>query len=206
MWLAAHSAEFIVSSKEQIKQDPEAFWPEEEGEAIGGNWASYPGNREIYFEGDAEEVYIDIEALPHIEVLVTERGTDSRAPEAIDEALRSQIMGECKAWIEEAQSQVTTIATEFAGGRGIAEIRSMDFDIALSIDVEAEEPVNPVKDPMMVLMSVSLGAVSFQHMLDESVTTAWESIRRSVATQELLNEFPLQDGLPWLTVTVSRCE
>jgi hypothetical protein len=103
-------------------------------------------------------------------------------------------------------AQVTTIATEFAGGRGIAEIRSMDFDIALSIDVEAEEPVNPVKDPMMVLMSVSLGAVSFQHMLDESVTTAWESIRRSVAAQELLNEFPLQDGLPWLTVTVSRCE
>ena len=41
----------------------------------------------------------------------------------------------------------------------------MDFDIELSIDVEAEEPVNPVNDPMMVLMSVSLGAVSFQHML-----------------------------------------
>jgi hypothetical protein len=165
MWLAALSAEFIDLSKEQIKQDPEAFWPEEDGEAIGGNWASYPGNREIYFEGDEEEVYADTEALPHIEVLVTESGTDFRTPEQFDEALRSQIMDEFKAWIEEAQSQVTTIATEFAGGQGIAEIRSMDFDIALSINVEAEEPVNPVKDAMMVLMSVSFSGVSFQHML-----------------------------------------
>lgn len=63
MWLEAHSAEFIASSKKQIKEDPEAFWPEEEGEVIGSNWASYPGNREMYFDGDEEEAYIDTELL-----------------------------------------------------------------------------------------------------------------------------------------------
>lgn len=165
MWLAAHSAEFIVSSKEQIKQDPQAFWPEEEGEPIGRSWASYPGNREIYCEGDEEEVYADTEALPHIEVLVTERGIEFRAPETVDETLRSQIMAACKPWIEEAESQVTTISAEFASGRGIAEVRTMDSDIALSIDVESEESVNPVKDSLLVLMSVSSSEVSFQHML-----------------------------------------
>ena len=165
MWLAAHSAEFIVSSKQQIKQDPHAFWPEEEGEPIGGSWASYPGNREIYFEGDEEEVYADTEALPHIEVVVTERGPELRAPDEIDEALRRQILSACKPWIEEAGSQVTIISSSFAKGLGVAEVRTMDHDIDLSIVVEAEEPINPAKDCKLVLMSVSSSELSFQHML-----------------------------------------
>jgi hypothetical protein len=165
MWLAAHSAEFIASSKEQIKEDPEAFWPEDEGEAIGGNWASYPGNREIYFEGDEEEAYIDTERLAQIEVLANETGVEFKAPEQVDEVLQNQIMAACKACIEEAQSQVTTIVAEFSRGRGIAEVRTMDFDVELSMDVEADEPVNPVKDCMVVLLSVSSSEVSFQHML-----------------------------------------
>lgn len=165
LWLAAHSAEFIASSKEQIKQDPDLFWPQEEGETIGHNWASYPTNREIYFESDEEATYLDAEALPHIEVLVTKAGTEFKAPEEIDEALRSQIMAACKPWIDEAQSQVTAVTSEFARGRGIAEIRTMDLDIALSVDVEVEEPVNPATDCKLVLMSVSSGEVSFQHML-----------------------------------------
>ena len=167
MWLAAHSAEFIASSKEQIKEDPEAFWPEDEGEAIGGNWASYPypGTREIYFEGDEEEAYIDTVRLAQVEILVNEIGVEFKALEHVDEALRNQIMAACKASIEEAQSQVTTIAAEFGRGRGIAEVRTMGFDIDLSMDIEAEEPVKPVKDCMLVLLSVSSSEVNFQHML-----------------------------------------
>jgi E3 ubiquitin-protein ligase DOA10 len=165
MWLAVHSAEFIVSSKEQIKEDPDAFWPEEEGEAIGGNWATYPENREVFFEGDEEEAYIDTDQLAQIEILVDEASVEFKAPEQVDEALRNQIMAACNAWIEEAQSQVTTIAAEFSRGRGLAEVRTMDFDVELSMDVEAEEPVNPVKDCMVVLLSVSSSEVSFQHML-----------------------------------------
>lgn len=165
MWLAAHSAEFIASSKEQIKEDPEAFWPEDEGEAIGGNWASYPGNREICFEGDEEEAYIDTERLAQIEILVNEIGVEFKALEHVDEALRNQIMAACKPWIEEAQSQVTKIIAEFSRGRGIAEVRTMDLDVELSMDIEADEPVNPVKDCMVVLLSVSSSEVSFQHML-----------------------------------------
>lgn len=165
MWLAAHSAEFIVSSKAQIKDDPDAFWPEEEGEAIGRNWSSYPGNREIYFEGDEEEAYIDTERLAQIEVLANETGVEFKAPEQVDEVLQNQIMAACKACIEEAQSQVTTIVAELSRGRGIAEVRTMDFDVELSMDVEADEPVNPVKDCMVVLLSVSSSEVSFQHML-----------------------------------------
>jgi hypothetical protein len=165
MWLAAHSAEFIVSSKEQIKQDPDSFWPEEAGEAIGDHWASYPGYGEISFEGDEEAAYLDPEHLPQIEVMVTERGIEFAAPEDVDEALRSQIVAASKRWIEEAQSQVTIVASEFARGRGIAAIRTMDLDIALSVDVEAEEPVNPAKDFKLVLMSVSFLEVRFQHML-----------------------------------------
>lgn len=165
MWLAAHSAEFISSSKEQIKEDPEAFWPEDEGEAIGENWASYPGNREIYFEGDEEEAYIDTERLAQFEILVNEIVVEFKALEHVDEALRNQIMAACKASIEEAQSQVTKIVAEFSRGRGIAEVRTMDFDVELSMDVEADEPVNPVKDCMVVLLSVSSSEVSFQHML-----------------------------------------
>jgi hypothetical protein len=165
MWLAALSAEFIGSSKEQIRQDPETFWPEEEGEIISSNWASYPGTREIYFEGDESEAYAGTEGLPHIEVLLTERGTEFRGPDEVSEELRNQIMDKCKPWIEEARAGLTAIADELDRGRGIAEIRSMDSDIALSIDLEAKEPVNPVKDSMMVLMSVSFREVVFRHML-----------------------------------------
>lgn len=165
MWLAAHSAEFIASSKKQIKEDPEAFWPEEEGEVIGSNWASYPGNREMYFDGDEEEAYIDTELLAKIEILVNETGVEFKTLEQVDEALRNQIMAACKAWIEEAQSQLTTIAAELSRGRGLAEVRTMDFDVELSMDVEAEEPVNPVKDCMVVLLSVSSSEVALQHML-----------------------------------------
>lgn len=165
MWLAALSAEFIGSSKEQITQDPETFWPEEEGEILSSNWASYPGTREIYFEGDESEAYADTEDLPHIEVLLTERGTEFRGPDEVSEELRNQIMDKCKPWIEEARAGLTAIADEFARGRGIAEIRSMDSDIALSIDLEVKEPINPVKDSMMVLMSVSFREVGFRQML-----------------------------------------
>lgn len=165
MWLVAHSAEFIVSSKDQIKRDPEAFWPEEEGEAIGGSWSSYPGNREIYFDGDEEEAYLDTEDLPHIEVVVTDTGAELRAPDEIDEALRSQILAACKPWIAEAGSQFTTISSAFALGLGVAEVRTMDHDIELSIEVEAEEPIKPAKDCKLVLMSVSSRELSFQHML-----------------------------------------
>lgn len=87
------------------------------------------------------------------------------APDEIVEALRSQILAACKPWIEVAGSQVTTISAAFADGLGIAEVRTMDDDIELSIDVEAEEPVNPAKDCKLVLMSVSSREVSFQHML-----------------------------------------
>ena len=165
MWLAAHSAEFIVSSKEQIMEDPDAFWPEEVGEVIGRNWASYPGNREIYFEGDEEEAYIDTERLAQIDILINKTGVEFKALEQVDEALRNQIMAACKPWIEEAQSQVTKIIAEFSRGRGIAEVRTMDLDVELSMDIEADEPVNPVKDCMVVLLSVSSSEVSFQHML-----------------------------------------
>jgi hypothetical protein len=165
MWLANLSAEFIYSSKEQIKQDPQAFWPDGEGEDISTNWVSYPGNSAIYFEGDEEEVYADTEVLPQINVLVTKSGTEFRVPEEVQKRLRSQIMAACKVSIEVAQSEVAASGAEFAGGRGIAKVRAMDTDIALSINVEAEEPVNPVKDAMMVLMSVSFSGVSFQHML-----------------------------------------
>jgi hypothetical protein len=96
MWLAAHSAEFIVSSKDQLNGDPEAFWPEEEGEAIGGNWASYPGYGDMFFEGDEEAAYLDPEHLHQIEVVVTERGIEFTAPEEVDEALRSHIVAACK--------------------------------------------------------------------------------------------------------------
>lgn len=179
MWLAAHSAEFIASSKEQIKEDPDAFWPEEEGDIIGSNWASYPGHREIYFEGDDEEAYIDIERLAKIEVLVNETSVEFKAPEQIDKALLRQITAECNSWIEEAKSQVTTIAAEFSRSRGIAEVRTMDFDIELSMDVVAEEPVKPVKDCMVVLLSVSSGELSFQHMLGlvfRGTFHAWEAV------------------------------
>lgn len=165
MWLANLSAEFIYSSKEQIKQDPQIFWPEGECGDISTNWVIYPENSTIYFNGDEEEVDADTEALPQINVLVTKSGTAFRAPEEVQEKLRGQIMAACERLIEVAQSEVTAIATEFAGGRGIAEVRAMDTDIVLSINVEAEEPVNPVNDAMMVLMSVSFSGVSFQHML-----------------------------------------
>lgn len=179
MWLETLSREFIISSKEHIKQDPETFWPDEEGEKISRDWASYPGNPEICFEGDGEEVYACTEDLPKIEILVTERGTEFTVPAALDEPLKSQIMAACKLWIERAQSDVTAIAAEFSNGLGMAEIRTLDLDIALSLDVEAEEPVNPAKDCILVLMSVSFREVCFQHMLGvvfRGIFYTWEVI------------------------------
>lgn len=179
MWLAAHSAEFIISSKEQVAEDPEAFWPEEVGEPIGRNWASYPGNREIFFEGDDEEAYIETEDLAQIEILINETGVEFKATRQVDEALQSHIITACTTWIEEAQSQVTTIAAEFASGRGIAEVRTMDLDVELSMDFDAEDPVRPVKDCMLVLLSVSFSEVSFQHMLGlvfRGTFHTWEAV------------------------------
>ena len=74
-------------------------------------------------------------------------------------------MAACKPWIEQAQSDVTVIVSEFARGQGVAQIRTLDLDITLSLNVEAEEPVNPVKDSILVLMSVSFTEVCFRHML-----------------------------------------
>ncbi len=179
MWLAAHSAEFIISSKEQVAEDPEAFWPEEVGEPIGRNWASYPGNREIFFEGDDEEAYIETEDLAQIEILINETGVEFKATRKVDEALQSHIITACMTWIEEAQSQVTTIAAEFASGRGIAEVRTMDLDVELSMDFDAEDPIRPVKDCMLVLLSVSFSEVSFQHMLGlvfRGTFHTWEAV------------------------------
>lgn len=110
---------------------------------------------------------------------MTERGTELTVPAALDDSLKRQIMASCKPWIERAQSDVTAIAAEFSKGQGMAEIRTLDLDIALSLDVEAEEPVNPAKDCILVLMSVSFSEVCFQHMLGavfRGIFYTWEVI------------------------------
>lgn len=79
-----------------------------------------------------------------------------KAPDDIDEALRGQIMAACKPWMEEAKSQVTTISAAFAKGQGIAEVRTMDHDNELSIDVKAEEPVNSASCDVKSAMNLSV--------------------------------------------------
>lgn len=201
MWLTNLSAEFIFSSKEQIKKDPQAFWPDGEGEDISTNWVCYPGNSAIYFEGDEEEVYADTEVLPQINVLVTKSGTEFRAPGEVQKRLRSQIMAACKLSIEVAQAEVTAIAAEFARGRGIAEVRAMGSDISLSINVEAEEPVNPVKDAMMVQMSVSFSGLSFQHMLGvvfRGTFYTWEAVEGQGGSG-FTTDYYDADGRPYMS-------
>jgi hypothetical protein len=165
MWLTTVSAEFVSSSKQEIQTDPDGFWPEEEGEIITKNWSSFHGLAEICFEGEEDEYYAGQESLPLLEVVVSNEDVELKGPYEAVEKLRDAIMAACTPWIDYAHSGIELIADELAEGNGFAAVRSMGSDIDLSINLEVDEPIEPAKEAILVVLSVSFKDLSFQHLV-----------------------------------------